>query len=106
MKRLLLALMLAASPVAAAECSIPLDVALEGVPAGAQVTLTADEITTVRGIWETTGHAFPVEVVSIVAVTGELTQTVLLIGLDKDHCVNGAAVVSARVWVAVHGVGA
>ena len=104
MKSLLLALALLASPAAA--CEVTLDATLEGIPAELRITLTQDEMTQMRALAEAAGREIPAAVVQMVAVEGPLTHETIMIGLDKDSCVNGAAVVSERTWKIVHGVGA
>ena len=78
--------------------------ALEGTPASARITLSEGDLARMREIADATGRGIPSEVVEMIAVPGELTQEVLLIGLNKERCVNGAALISARTWVLVHGL--
>ena len=107
MKPLLLALaLLAASPVAAAACEVTLDATLKGIPTELRIVLSQGEMTQMRALAEAAGREIPAVVVQMVAVEGPLTQETVVVGLDKDSCVNGAAVVSARTWAIVHGVGA
>ena len=103
MKTLLIALALVASPAAA--CEVTLDATLKGVPSELRITLTQDEMTQMHALAEATGREIPATVVQMVAVEGPLTRETVVIGLDKDSCVSGAAVVSERTWKIVRGVG-
>lgn len=108
MKSLLLAcaLLLAAPVSVAAAEEAPSCITFDslGLPASAEkIALTADERATVREISVQSGHEVSTDVVEMIAVPGPLTETVLIVGLNEAHCVDGAAVVSARTWVLIHG---
>ena len=109
MKSLLIALaLLVAAPVAVAAEEAPVSGCITfdalGFPATAEkVVLTDTEMARVREFSAQAGHEVSTDVAEMTAVFGPLTETVLIVGLTAEHCVNGAAVVSARSWVAIHG---